>query len=79
MRTYHVGLYVPTDTTIQDAMNGGKVVVQCREDIDCLSCELWKYHGEHITTKAHLHEIRHQLLAAINADNGTNFSRIEID
>ena len=45
MKTYHVGL-------LKDYQNPKRLIIQCRENIDLLSCELWKYLGERTVTKA---------------------------
>lgn len=74
--TYHIGL-----------AKGGKyhgghettLIVQLRRSVDFLSCELWKYLGQRETTKAALKARKSELLAAINAQYGSNFARIVID
>lgn len=69
MKSYHVGLLKADD----------KIIIQCRRNIDFLSCEIWKYCGQRLTTKAALKAKKSELLAAINKTEETNFKRIEID
>ena len=59
--------------------SGSKVIVQLRKSKDYLSCELWQYFGERITTKKRIYEQRKELLSEINTSYKTNFKYIQID
>mgnify|MGYP001578871397 CR=1 FL=1 len=51
------------------------LIVEVARCVDCLSCQAWKYYGERLTTFAKLHATRTDILAAVNAEFGTNFRR----
>lgn len=69
IKTYHIGLL----------KQGKTIIVQCRKCIDYLSCELWEYIGERVTTKTRLKGIKGALLKSINLEFGTEFNNIIID
>jgi len=66
---YHMGLI----------MAGNKVIVQMRQSVDFLDCELWVYLGVRKTTKMSVREHKQELLTWINAKYNQNFTRIEVD
>ena len=68
-RQYHIGLVRSRET----------VIVQCRRNIDFLSCEIWHYLGERVTTKNRLKGMAAIILKSINLEYGTNFERILIN
>jgi hypothetical protein len=53
-----------------------RVIVQVARTVDQLSCELWKYTGQRITTVAQLRLCSAELLTAINKQFKTKFTRI---
>jgi hypothetical protein len=53
MKTYHVGMIY----------RGKTLIVQLRQNKDCLSPEINSYWGERIITKKELYETRKELLA----------------
>jgi len=67
-RSYHVGL----------VKAGNRLIVEVAATVDQLSCETWRYMGERQTTAARLHAIRPQILAAVNNDFGTKFTRVTV-
>lgn len=67
-RTYHIGL----------TRRGSSVTVQVADSVDQLSCEMWKYLGERITSLPKLRHDRDGLLRAINHDHGTAFTSCAI-
>jgi hypothetical protein len=67
-KSYHVGFL----------KDGNRVIVQMARSIDQLSCELWRYAGERITTPQLLKSRKDELLAAINKQFKTTFTRIVI-
>ena len=74
MKTYHVGL----------AIEGRTAVFQFRRCIDYLSCELYEYLGERLTTKAaareRLQPMRDKVLADLRAQYpNKDLRRIRID
>lgn len=68
-KTYHVGLLRKND----------RVIVQLRADRDCLDCETWRYLGEREITKAKARQHKAGILAGINSQFNTSFTRITID
>ena len=72
MITYHVGL-------LKDYHNPKRIILQARRNIDLLSCELWKYLGERITTKAQYTRDKAFLLKHINQELGTAYTSLVID
>lgn len=54
------------------------VEVICADDLDCLPADLWIYKGPRIVTKTALRKQRGELLAAINAEYNTSFTRIMV-
>jgi len=54
MRTYHIGF----------SKHKRSLIIEACRDKDYLSCELYHYLGEHITTKAKLRADRYKILAA---------------
>lgn len=81
MRTYFVGLLKGSGRSgyHSNCHHKSTLVVQARTIIDNLSCELWKYYGERITTKKELHRNRFKILKAVNKQYGTSFKRVVID
>jgi len=73
MRTYHIGFLAPKGT------KGDTLVIQAREDIDCLSPRLWQYLGKRETTKRALYAARHDILTLVNNQCGTSFTRVRVD
>ena len=57
MKTYHVG--------IAKQNNGQTMVIQATRSVDYLSCEIYDYLGERITTKAKLNSNRYHILASM--------------
>ena len=72
MKTYHVGF-------LKDYQNPKRLIIQCRENIDLLSCELWKYLGQRMVTKAQYKRDAAFLLKHINEDFGTTFEKLYVD
>ena len=74
MTVYHVGL-------CKDYRKGkgNHVTVELRHSIDFLSCELWKYLGERVTTKQHYKDHKYAILDWINRTFNTEFTKITID
>ena len=68
MRTYHLGL----------VKQGNTVVLEVADTVDGLSCELWKYLGERQNTLANLKRVNGSILAGLNADLGTTFTRLQV-
>jgi len=66
---YHLGLI----------KSGETVILQAVREKDFLDCELWQYLGHRLVTKKFLKEKKLDLLAAINKQFGTNFTKIKID
>ena len=73
MRTYHIGFLAP------EGKKGDTLVIQAREDIDCLSPSLWLYMGRRETTKRELYASRYDILALVNNQCGTSFTRVRVD
>ena len=71
-RTYHIGLSAPK------GVDGDTLIIEARRSVDYLSCELWQYLGEHITTKRELHEARFDIMALVNRESGTYFSHVRV-
>ena len=69
-QTYFMGLIKKSANT---------VILQMRRDKDYLSCELWQYYGERITTKTHQKLYKQALLQAINKTYNKSFTHILID
>lgn len=73
--TYHLGLCFgpeygkPADT----------LVLEARHSIDFLACEMWLYLGYRETTKTRLRQNRRDILAMINREQGTAYSRLIVD
>jgi len=82
-REYHMGYCRDyADGYCRDSTVGAyheHVIVQLRRCIDYLSCELWIYKGIYHTTKSFVRKYKKYLLEEINAELGTNFTRITID
>lgn len=68
---YHIGL-------IKDYDDPNLVILQASRDKDSLSPELWKYLGRRLITKKQLKHNKEKLLAAINEQYGTNFTKMII-
>ena len=58
---------------------GKTLIVQMRKDKDFLSCQLWQYFGERITTKARIKEQKAALLIEVNKTYNKEFKHIKID
>lgn len=69
-KKYFIGLYKKSETTL---------VLQATTNKDCLSCELWKYYGERLTTKDDLKSQKGKLLIAINEAYKTTFQHLIIE
>lgn len=67
-RKYHLGL----------VKDGKRLVLEVADTVDGLNCELWRYLGERINTLENLKRDRVKLLAAINADLGTQFQTLQV-
>ena len=67
-KQYHVGFLRQGDT----------LVVQMRENLDCLSPELWRYFGLREITKAAVYANRKKLLDAVNQEEQTAFTHIQV-
>jgi len=52
---YHVGLSIQNKT----------MVIEARKNIDFLSCEIYDYMGQRITTKKELHKNKYSILKMI--------------
>ena len=59
MKVYHVGF----------SKRGKTMVIEARENIDCLSCELYDYMGQRETTKQSLNNNRYLILAEMKKQN----------
>jgi hypothetical protein len=78
--SYHIGLLKGTGKCLYWS-NGHKkntVAVEMERSIDYLSCELWKYIGERITTKENYKKNKLNILKWINQEFNTNFDHIII-
>ena len=80
-KTYHIGLLkgVSRSHLWANGHRDSTVVVRVAQDIDYLSCDLWQYLGEHITTIAKIRKQKTELLQAINAQYKTDFKHIVIE
>ena len=58
--------------------SGKKVIVQTAKSVDGLSCELWQYFGERVTTKQKLKNSKKELLIEINKSYNKEFTKIQI-
>lgn len=82
MKTYHIGLIKGSGKCFPLHRNGyskDTVIIQARENIDLLSCQLWQYYGERETTKARLVGLKNEILKAINKEYNTSFKFCVID
>lgn len=80
-KIYHIALIKGT-RNCQCWANGHRkntVIVEMRENKDFLSCELWLYLGERITTKESIKQKKFEMLQWINAKYNQNFTHIRID
>jgi hypothetical protein len=67
-RSYHIGF----------ARDGDRLLVYAVTDRDLLPSDLWRYVGVRCISRRRLHEVRYQLLAAVNATFGTTFARVKV-
>lgn len=58
-KIYHVG--------IGKQNNGKTMVIEARQNVDYLSCEIYDYFGKRITTKAKLNCNRYDILQAMQS------------
>jgi hypothetical protein len=79
--TYHLGLIKGSGKCKcwRNYHAKNTIVLQARRSIDNLSCELWEYIGERITTKTQLNANKSHILVWINGYYHTNFTHIVID
>lgn len=68
-KPYHVGL----------VKQGKTLVIQYAASVDQLSCELWKYCGERLTSGERLKANGKKFLAQMNRDHGTAFTRVKVE
>ena len=71
MKVYHLGICLEKNKT--------RMIVQARECVDFLSCEIYEYLGRRQTTKKQLYEKRFGLLEWANKQFGFNCTSIKID
>jgi len=64
---YHIGL----------AKRGRTLVIQATPNRDCLSCELYDYMGEHVTTKRELRHNRYAILAHMKSIDPRMYGSLE--
>ncbi len=69
MKIYHIGFL----------KRGKTLIVQARENVDLLSCEIWQYMGERVTTKKQLYEQRAGILNLVQHNGFTDCKRVVID
>jgi len=82
MKAYHIGFIKGSGNCYPLHYNGHRettLVIQARRCIDNLSCTLWKYIGERITTKQELNKNKLKILAQVNQVNNTSFTHIVIE
>lgn len=75
-KTYHVALL---KGGLGNNHRKSTVVVQMREDVDCLSPEIWRYIRQTYKTKKEIHAVKDEFLAWINDTFDENFKTIIID
>ncbi len=68
-KIYYVGFFADKKT----------VIIQLRQNIDCLNCEIFSYYGQRITTKEKIKQHKKELLKEINKEYNKNFKYIKID
>jgi hypothetical protein len=68
-KLYHIGFIKHKDT----------LIIQARTVKDTLDCELWQYHGEHLTTKRKLYAQRYAIRDIVNKENLTTFKSVRIE
>lgn len=81
MRIYHLGI-VAGDMLPYGHNTPCKrktLYLQARRSVDFLSCDLWLYLGERITTKVRLAENANEILAMVNKQQGTNYKRLVVE
>ena len=80
-RDYHMGLLPNWKVNANRGNNPlyGTLTIQMRLNVDCLSCELWRYMGIRHTTKQHIKDNKLDLLNFINQTMHSNFNKIIID
>jgi len=71
-KIYYVGVR-------KDDVNQKCLIMEARRDKDYLSCELWIYFGERITTKRELRQKKNAFLTWFNSIYNTSFTKIKID
>jgi hypothetical protein len=79
--SYHIGL-IKGSGRCKCWSNGHRkntVVVELARSVDYLSCELWRYMGERITTKEKIKKNKMIFLAWINKEFKQNFNHIIIE
>ena len=80
-KVYHVGLIKGTGKTVcwSNGHRKNTIIVEMRKNKDFLSCELWLYLGERITTKESVKQKKFEMLQWINAKYNQSFTHIRID
>lgn len=80
--TYHLGLVQGHGNGLwRNGHRDTTLVLQARRSIDYLSCDLWKYLGPHVITKAQLRRnaANGEMLAWINHQYKSAFTHLVID
>ncbi len=78
-RVYHIGFVDSRITWPHPCRRVPTLIVQMRHNVDLLSCDLWRYMGERVTTKTELRRNRLTLLAWVNKAYNQDFRRIVIE
>ena len=80
-RIYHVAFLKGSGKTAWGGNRHRKdtVILQAREDMDCLSCEMWKYFGKTELSKKEMRGRKSEILDAVNLVFKTNFTRLIVD
>ena len=78
-RCYHIGLAVDWSKQKRGQPLRGRLTIQARRGVDYLDCELWRYSGQHMTTKRSLRAKAEEFMAWVNRRYGTEFSSVVVD
>lgn len=77
---YHLGVSFGVPAGLYaNGHRAGTLVLHVRDCVDALPCDLWLYLGERITTKRALRAKRAGILAMLNREQGTAYTRLLID
>jgi hypothetical protein len=67
-RAYHIGF----------GRDGDRLLVYAVTDRDVLPPDLWRYWGLRCISLRRLHQVRYQLMEAVNVTFGTRFTRVKM-